>query len=88
MFGDHGKVQQQNTSEVEIVNTFLPYTFTFKVTDGNKLKINRTKDRMLLYVALIKTPEVLNQGFLSAIQQCTAVPIKSIIRINTKKINI
>jgi len=35
MFVDHGKVQQQNTSDMEIVNTFLPYTFTFKVMDGN-----------------------------------------------------
>jgi len=56
MFGDHGKVQQQNTSEVQTVNSFLPYIFTFKVMDGNKLKTNQSKDGMLLYVALTITP--------------------------------
>jgi hypothetical protein len=88
MFGDHGKVQQQNTSEVEIMNTFLPYTFTYKVMDGNKLQTNWTMDRMLPYVAFVITPKVLNQGFLSVTQHCTAMAIKSIFRINTKKINI
>jgi len=43
---------------------------------------------MLLYAAFIITPEVPNQGFLSVIQHCTAMPTKSIFRINIKKINI
>jgi len=43
---------------------------------------------MLPHVAPIITPVVLNQGFLSVIQHCTATPMKSIFRIDTKKINI
>jgi hypothetical protein len=63
----------------------LSYTFKFKVIDGNKQKIKGIKDRVLLYVAFIITPEVMNQGFLSVIQHSSAIPNKSTFRINIKK---
>jgi hypothetical protein len=62
---------------VENIKIFLSYTFKFKVTDGNKLKIKGIEDRTFVYVAFIITPEILKQGFLNVIKHYSAIPIKS-----------